>query len=90
MDKHDFIDLIKVVEGVLRIEEGCRILTGYGLESGEVTQVYLVWEILRRNAAERFQVAKNLDEDTDNYGEFVAILESKELTAKEKYERLLA
>ena len=39
MDKHDFIDLIKVVEGVLRIEEGCRILTGYGLETGEVTQV---------------------------------------------------
>lgn len=37
MDKHDFIDLIKVVEGVLRIEEGCRILTGYGLETGEVT-----------------------------------------------------
>lgn len=90
MDKHDFIDLIKVAEGVLRIEEGCKILTGYGLETGEVTQVYLVWEILRRNSAEKFQVARNLDEDTDNYGEFVAILESNELTAEEKYERLVA
>lgn len=90
MDKKDFIDLIKVVEGILRMEEGCKILTGHGLDEGDVSEVYLVWEILRRNAAERFHVSDNLDRDTDNYHEFVTILESEVLTAEEKYEKLIA
>ncbi len=90
MDKKDFIDLIKVAEGILRMEEGCKILTGHGLDEGDVSEVYLVWEILRRNAAERFHVTDDLDKDIDNYHEYVAILESKELTAEEKYERLTA
>ncbi len=90
MDKKDFIDLIKVAEAILRMEEGCKILTGHGLDEGAVTEVYLIWEILRRNSAERFHTTDNLDEDTDNYHAFIEILESEELTAEEKYERLIA
>lgn len=90
MDKKDFIDLIKVAEAILRMEEGVKILTGTDLSEGLGSEVYLVWEILRRNAAERFLVSDNLDKDTDNYHEFVTILESEVLTAEDKYERLSA
>ena len=89
MKKQDYIDLIKVAESVLRIEEGCKLLTGYGLEAGEVTDVYLLWEILRRNAADKYRVSENLDQDTDNYEEFVAILENKKISAEEKYRKLI-
>lgn len=64
------------------MEEGVKILTGTDLSEGVGLEVYLVWEILRRNAAERFYVSNNLDRDTDNYHEFVAILESEVLTAE--------
>lgn len=89
MDKKDFIDLIKVAESILRMEEGVKILSGTDLGEGEASKVYLIWDILRRNAAERFCVTDNSDMDADNYQEFVEILESKELTAEEKYERLI-
>lgn len=90
MEKKDYIDLIKIAEAVLRMEEGVKILTGTDLSEGVGSEVYLVWEILRRNAAERFHVSDNLDRYTDNYHEFVTILESEVLTAEEKYEKLIA
>ena len=90
MEKKDYIDLIRIAEAILRMEEGVKILTGTDLSEGVGSEVYLVWEILRRNAAERFHVTDDLDEDIDNYHEYVAILESKELTAEEKYEKLIA
>ena len=90
MSKQDYIDLIKIAEAILRMEEGLKILTGTDLSEGVGSEVYLVWEILRRNAAERFHVVENLDKDTDNYHEFVTILESEKLTPEEKYEKLIA
>lgn len=90
MSKQDFIDLIKVAEGILRIEEGCKIITGCDMSEGASSEIYLVWEILRRNSAGRFHVVANLDKDEENYHNFVSILESRELTAEEKYEKLIA
>lgn len=90
MSKQDFIDLIKVAEGILRIEEGCKIISGCDMGEGDGSEIYLVWDILRRNSAKRFCAAKNLENDDDNYRNFVSILESRELTAEEKYEKLIA
>lgn len=35
MNKDDFIDLIKVAEGILTLEKGCKILSGVGFDEGE-------------------------------------------------------
>lgn len=90
MTKEDFITLINVVEGILKIEQGCMILTGCTLEDGEAGKVYMLWDMLRRHTAKRFQAATDLEEDTKNYQAFVDILTSGELTAEEKYEKLIA
>ena len=74
MEKKDYIDLIRIAEAILRMEEGVKILTGTDLSEGVGSEVYLVWEILRRNAAERFRVSKDLDLDENNYGDFMEIL----------------
>lgn len=89
MSKQDFIDLIKVAEGILRIEEGCKIISGCDMGEGDGSEVYLVWDILRRNSTKRFCATENLEKDDDNYQNFVSILESKELSAEEKFERLI-
>lgn len=89
MSKQDFIDLIKVAEGILRIEEGCKIISGCDMGEGDGSEIYLVWDILRRNSAKRFCATENLEKDDDNYQNFVSILESKELSAEEKFERLI-
>lgn len=90
MSKQDFIDLIKVAEGILRIEEGCKIISGCDMGEGDGSEIYLVWDILKRNSAKRFYEADSLEEDDENNQIFVSILESKELNAEEKYERLTA
>ena len=89
MKKQDYIDLIKIAEAILRMEEGVKILTGTDLSEGVGSEVYLVWEILRRNATERFHMAKDLEIDANNYSDFVEILENQKLTPEEKYEKLI-
>ena len=53
MDKRDYIDLIKVTEGIIKLEKGVEILSGKTFEEGEGVSVYYLWEILRRNASEK-------------------------------------
>lgn len=90
MNKEDYIDLIKAVEAIIRLEEGCKIITGHGIDEGETSAIFVLWEVLRRNAAERFRCVSDFEDDTDNYHAFVGILENPELTPEEKYERLTA
>lgn len=90
MDKRDYIDLIKVAEAVMRLEKACISMTGCSFDEGESYEIYFLWEVLRRNAAEHFRYTENLDKDMDNYQEFMNILKSEELTPEEKYVRLVA
>lgn len=90
MSREDFITLIKVAEGILKLENGCRIMTGCGFEMGKGTDVYLLWEIIRSHSAPQFQKVSDIDDDSEQYKAFSDILESKEFTAEEKYERLVA
>ena len=90
MRKKDYIDIIKAVEGILKLEEACITLTGTGLDQGEGAAIYLLWEVLRRNAAEKFHTCSNINEDADRYELFVEILCSEDLTEEEKYEKLVA
>ena len=90
MDKKDYIDLIKVAEAIMRLEKACVCMTGCTFDEGECYEVYFLWEVLRRNAAEKFHYTDDLDRDTSNYQEFMDIMKSEELTSEEKYERLLA
>ena len=89
MEKKDYIDLIKVAEAIMRLEKACVSMTGCTFDEGECYEVYFLWEVLRRNAAARFHYTDNLDEDTDNYQEFMSILKSEVLSAEEKYNRLV-
>ena len=90
MEKKDYIDLIKVAEAIMRLEKACVSMIGCTFDEGECYEIYFLWEVLRRNAAVRFRYTDDLDKDTDNYHEFVGILKSEELTAEEKYNRLVA
>lgn len=90
MNKEDFIDLIKTAEGIQRIDETIRLLNAQGLDEGVGGSAFCLWEVLRRNSAEKFHVTTNLDEDSERYHQFSSILESTELTPEEKYERLTA
>ena len=85
MRKEDYIKLIRVAEGIMKIEEASRILSGCGLDEGECTSVYLLWEVLRDNAVERFRKS----DDLENYRAFTEILENREMTAEEKWEELM-
>ena len=89
MNKEDYMDLIRVAEGVLRLEEGCKILTGTTFDNGEGSELYLVWDILRRNAAKCYQTDKNLDVDFENHERFSSILSDRDMSVEEKYERLI-
>lgn len=51
MDKRDYIDLIKVAEAVMRLENACVSMTGCAFDEGESCEIYFLWEVLRRNAA---------------------------------------
>ena len=86
MRKEDYIKLIRVAEGIMKIEEASRILSGCGLDEGECTSVYLLWEVLRDNAAERFRKLDDMELDSENYRAFTEILENREMTAEEKWE----
>lgn len=88
MTKEDFIDLIETTEGIQIIDDTVRVLTGQGLDEGVGGKAFRIWEVLRRNSAERYHISFNLEEDTERYHEFYQILESKELTPEEKYEKL--
>lgn len=52
--------------------------------------MYAVWDLIRKYSADKFQPSDNIDEDTARYRAFEEILYSDELTAEEKYERLVA
>lgn len=90
MKKQDYIGLIEVVEAVMRLEEGLRILSGKTFEEGDGAAIYSLWDILRRNAAERFHYNDNLDIDIKNHNAFMEILDSEDMTPEEKYEALMA
>ena len=90
MNREDYIDIIKAVEGILILEEACMTLTGVGMDQGDGASIYLLWEVLRRNAAKRFHTNPNIIKDAEMYEAFAEILCSKELSAEEKYEKLLA
>lgn len=36
MRKEDFIDLIKVAEGIMTLEKDCKILSGVGFDEGDL------------------------------------------------------
>lgn len=88
MRREDFIDLIKVVESVLIINNACETLTGNCLDAGECSYVFLLWDILRRNCKEQYHETSNLTEDVRRNNAFTEILESKEMSPEEKYELL--
>lgn len=44
MDKRDYIDLIKVTEGIIKLEKGVEILSGKSFEEGEGVSVYYLWK----------------------------------------------
>ena len=90
MNREDYIDVIKAVEGILILEQACISLTGMGLDQGDGAAIYLLWEVLRRNAAEKYQTCRNITEDAERNEAFVKVLCSKELTPEEKYEKLVA
>jgi len=90
MDKRDYMDLLKVAEAILRLEEGCKIISGVGLDEGAGNEAFVLWEVLRRNAAEHYQYTDDLEVDVANYREFSIIISSKEMTLEEKYEALMA
>lgn len=89
MNKEDFIDLIKVAEAILKLEEGCKILSGVGFEEGAGNDTFLVREVLRRNAAEHYRYTEDLNTDIENYKKFADIINCKDMTPEEKYEALI-
>ena len=53
-ERKDFIKLIKAAEGVMILEDACKIITGCNLDEGQCSSIYLLWEVIRDNSAERF------------------------------------
>ena len=89
MEKEDYIGLIKVAEGIMTLEKGCKILSGVGFDEGKGNHVFDLWEILRRNAAEHFRYSNDLEQDVVNYREFSEILQNEDLSPEEKYNKLM-
>lgn len=89
MSKRDYIDLIKVAEAILRLEEGCKILSGSGFDDGAGNDAFILWEVLRRNASENYHYSDDLDADVDNYKLFSEIISSTEMSLEQKYEALM-
>ena len=100
MDKRDYIDLIKVTEGIIKLEKGVEILSGKSFEEGEGVSVYYLWEILRRNASEKFWYSDEFEDDRIRKRELLFRMlflftaspptSSFDFTPEEKYERLTA
>jgi len=89
MDKRDYIDLIKVAEAILNLEEGCRILSGCGFDEGSGNDAFVLWEVLRRNAAPHYHYTDDLDVDVENYKVFSNIISNSEMSPEQKYEALM-
>ena len=89
MSKQDFIDLIKVAEGIMTLEKACKIMSGVGFDEGEGSRVFVLWDVIRRNSAIRFQsIDNNIELDIEHYRAFTEILQSESMTPEEKYEKL--
>lgn len=90
MNKQDFIDLIKVAEGIMTLEKACKIMSGVGFDEGEGSRVFVLWEVIRRNSAICFQsIDNNIELDIEHYRAFTEILQSESMTPEEKYEKLI-
>lgn len=89
MTKEDFITLINVLEGVIIIEKAYLLVANNTFE-GEAGKIYAVWDLIRKYSADRFQPVDDIDEDSARYRAFEEILYNEELTAEEKYEKLIA
>lgn len=90
MSKQDFIDLIKVAEGIMTLEKACKIMSGVGFDEGEGSRVFVLWEVIRRNSAICFQsIDNNIELDIEHYRAFSEILQSESMTPEEKYEKLI-
>ena len=89
MHKEDYIDLLKVAKGIIKLEKASRIMKGSGFDEGEAYTVYQLWEVLRRNAAKRFHDSENNDLNIKAYRMFMDIVENLELTTEEKYQKLM-
>ena len=88
MERKDFIKLIKAAEGVMILEDACKVITGCNLDEGQCRSIYLLWEVIRDNSAERFSRHETIDIDNESYRAFVGILENRGMTAEEKYAEL--
>lgn len=88
--KEDYIDLLKVAEGIMKLEKASRIMTGACFDEGEAYTVYQLWEVLRRNAAKRFHDSADNDLNIKTYRMFMDIVEDLELAVEEKYQKLMS
>lgn len=88
MTREDLITLINVLEGIIRIEKGYMMVSENTFE-GEAGKVYAVWDLIRKYSADKFQPSEDIDEDSARYAAFEEILYSEELSAEEKYNRLI-
>ena len=61
---------------------------GCNLDEGQCSSIYLLWEVIRDNSAERFSRHETIDIDNESYRAFVGILENRGMTAEEKYAEL--
>jgi hypothetical protein len=89
MEKEDYIKLIRVAEGIMKLEAASKIISGHELDEGECYQVYFLWEVLRSNAGEKYRLAKDLEQDSMNYSAFARIIENVDMSAEEKYAALM-
>ena len=55
MTKDEFISLIKVAEAVIKIDQACRSLTNFGLDEGSCSDVFLLWNLLQSNSAQKYK-----------------------------------
>ena len=56
MTKDEFITLIKVAEAVIKIDQACRSLTNFGLDEGSCNDVFLLWNLLQSNSAQKYKM----------------------------------
>lgn len=89
MKREDYTKLLQVAEGIIYLDDASRILSGCGLDEGKGALVFRLWEVLRSNAAERFRVSDDMDRDIENYHNFSKIIEDREMTIEEKYDKLM-
>ena len=85
MTKDEFITLIKVAEAVIKIDQACRSLTNFGLDEGSCNDVFLLWNLLQSNSAQKYKMEGNTELEMQSYRAFTHILENTTLTPEEKY-----